>query len=109
MAHEVSDWKEPNCSLTLTVSKLSQREIFSREINEIFGEGGGLNAYYRTVEAIAIVANTLGEFGLKYGENFVLKTSGLDEISFDFGDKIARRTALLAFIESGFSPAIVHF
>ena len=87
MAYEVRDWKAPGCSLTLKTDKLSDRETFSAEINEKYGEGGGLNANYRTVEALALAANLLGEEGLKYGQDFVFKTSGLDEIILDFADK----------------------
>ena len=87
MAYEVKDWKAPGCSLTLKTDKLSDRETSSSEINKEYGEGGGLNANYRTVEALAIVANLLGAEGLKYGQDFVFKTSGLDEIILDFADK----------------------
>lgn len=96
MAHEVTDWQRPGCSLAVKTGKLSKRETFSREINEKFGEGGGLNANYRTVEAIAIAANVLGAGGLVYGVDFVFKTSsGFEEISFDFLDENTMKCAML--------------
>ena len=94
MAYEVKDWKASDCSLTLKTSALSNRESSSGEINETYGEGGGLNANYTTVEAIAIVANILGaEHGFRYGVHFVFKTGGFDEISFDFFDQATRDVA----------------
>jgi len=87
MAYEVKNWKSPNCSLSFDISKLSDREIFSSEINETRGEGGALNANYRTVEAIIRVVDFLRGTGLLYGENYIFKTSGLDTIDFDFGDQ----------------------
>jgi hypothetical protein len=97
MAFEVKDWKEPGCSLSLNTDKLSNREAHSSEINAAFSEGGGLNANYRTVEAIARAASILGAVkNLKYGKDFVFKTSGLDVISFDFCNiktkKLAKQT-----------------
>lgn len=82
--------KEDKYLLSLPVAHLSRREPFSREINEEFGEGGGLNANYRTVEAIAIAANTLGRAGFVCGRaddpraDFIFKTADSDEISFQF-------------------------
>ena len=94
MPHEITDWKESGCSLSLATSGLSSREIFSREINEIQGEGGALNACYRTAEAIAAAANILGaEKGLIYGKDFVFKTRGIRHISFDFRDKSTKELA----------------
>ncbi len=101
MAHEVSDWKNPNCSVSLKTSGLSKREGFSREINEKFGEGGGLNADYTTVEAVARAANILGGRGFLYGEQFVFKTSGMGEISFDFCDAHIRFDAIAVFRMAG--------
>jgi len=94
MAYEVKDWKAPGCSLILKTDKLSDRETFSAEINEKYGEGGGLNANYRTVEAMAVVANILGCVnGFNYSEHFVFKTSGLDEIVLDFRSQEERDAA----------------
>ena len=73
---------------------LSTREEFSREINDAFGEGGGLNANYKTVEAIAVVANIFGTtHGLVYGVDFIFKTGDLNQISFDFRNKKVRDLA----------------
>ncbi|MDA2922378.1 hypothetical protein MYX07_03880 [Patescibacteria group bacterium AH-259-L07] len=94
MAYEVKDWKMAGCSLTLRTSELSDREYFSREINEAYSEGGGLNADYQTVEAIGRAISILGvEAGLVYGEDFVWKTAGVDEISFDFATPEIKRRA----------------
>ncbi|MFH1461203.1 MAG: hypothetical protein ABIF84_02170 [Patescibacteria group bacterium] len=86
MPYEITAWKSPDCSLTLKISQFSDRETFSREINERLGEGGALNADYRTAEALAKVANLLGMAGFVYGEDFVFKTScsPLDELALDF-------------------------
>lgn len=93
MANEITAWKKENCSLTLKTNILSQRETFSMEINEIFGEGGGLNADYRTVEAVAKVSNILGLNNLIHRKHFVFKTGGIDCVSFDFCDKETREKA----------------
>lgn len=90
MANELSYWKKPDCALDLNLNKLSNREVYSKEINETFGEGGALNADYRTVEAIAIVSNLLGAQKLEYGKDFVFKTNSLEGISFDFCNKTAK-------------------
>lgn len=97
MAYEVKPWKKEGCSLIVVTDKLSRRETFSKEINEAFGEGGGLNANYRTVEAVARASNLLGLNDLTYGEDFIFKTSGLDEISFDFCDEATRDLAKTTF------------
>ena len=98
MAHEITYWKTENCSLKLKTSRLSSREPFSREINEKFGEGGGLNASYTTVDAVARAANILGAVhNFRYGEDFIFKTSGMDEISFDFRDEVTRDAATETF------------
>ena len=96
MAHELTPWKMPNCSLALDEDQITQRVPHSDEINATYGEGGGLNANYRTVEAIAKVANYLGESGLLYGRDFVFKTAHDGEISFDFADRAKRDEAIRA-------------
>jgi len=93
MANEIKDWKKPECVLNLNINRFSQREIFSREINERYGEGGGLNANYRTVEAAMVVANILGLNGLKYGKDFIFKTSMLAEMTFDFANEKTKKKA----------------
>ena len=86
MAHEVSAWKQSVCSLNIDPKDYSRREGYSEEINRVFGEGGGLNANYLIVEAVAVVSSRLGGAGLVYGEDFVFKTGGGEELSFDFSD-----------------------
>ena len=94
MAYEVKPWKAPGCSLEVGIDDLSDRERHSREINEAFGEGGGLNADYRTLEAAMIAANILGErLGMRYDEHFMFKTSGLGTVTLDFCDKASRNAA----------------
>lgn len=93
MAFETKDWMKPNCFLCLVVDNLSDREEFSKEINDKYGEGGGLNANYRTVEAIAKVTNVLGLGGFEYGKSFVFKTGTLNEICFDFRDEQTKERA----------------
>jgi hypothetical protein len=93
MAYEVKPWKVPDCVLTVNVSDKTNRESFSREINEIYGGGGGLNAGYDTVEAAVKVANQLGRVGLIEGRHFVFKTGGLGDVIFDFCDHETRNYA----------------
>ncbi len=97
MAHEVKDWKNKDCSLSLKIGRLSDREYFSREINEMYGEGGGLNANYTTVEAVAKAANILGCANLKYGKDFIFKTAGVDAIILEFCDKVTKVLAIKTF------------
>jgi len=93
MAFEIKLWKEPDCDLGVEIAKVSDREIASEEINKEYGEGGGLNANYQTVEAVLRVANILGLSGFIEGEHFIWKTAGLDRISFDFCDKSTKDKA----------------
>src|SRR3989344_7974270 len=94
MVHEVKYWKKPDCALTVEVADLSDRETFSREINEEYGEGGGLNANYRTVEATTKAANLLGKYlGMEYGKDFVFKTGSGSGIIFDFKDEKTKKAA----------------
>jgi len=82
---EVRPWGSgKNCKLSLKTSDISNRQESSEEINQKHGEGGGLNADYRTAEAIAVVSSALGSIGFKYGERFLFKTAGLNEIIFEF-------------------------
>src|SRR4030042_581599 len=92
MAYEIKNWKEPDCSLILNPDKISDREPYSQEINKEDGEGGALNADYRTVEAIAMVSSLLRASNFIYGEDFVFKTNSLEGISFDFRDKFTKKT-----------------
>ena len=61
------------------ISALSSRESYSKEINEEFGEGGGLNAGYNVVEAVAIYANEQGKKGKEYGKDFIFKTTSYND------------------------------
>ncbi len=90
---EVNHWRKPGLVLSIPTAALSQRAAHSTEINSTYGEGGGLNADYTTVEAIAIASNMLGEIGLKYGTDFVFKTGGSRKIDFDFKDDDTREKA----------------
>jgi hypothetical protein len=99
MAYELKPWKQADCSLAVSIARLSDRETFSREINERDGEGGALNADYRTSEAAMRVANAFGVHGLVYGTHFVFKTAGrANDVVFDFCDQKtkARAVAILA-------------
>lgn len=98
MAYEVKPWRAEGLTLSLKTDMLSKRETFSREINEKYGEEGGLNANYRTVEAVAIFAGLLGEIGLRCGTHFVFKTAGTDEISFDFVNSEVKSMAETIFV-----------
>lgn len=84
---EIKDWKAADCVLVLEVSKLSSREPSSS------GEGGALNANYRTVEAVAMVVNLLGCHSFEYGKHFRFKTGEGDRISFDFCNELIKETA----------------
>lgn len=95
MAYEVKPWKKPGCDLSLKVGDFSDRETFSREINEEYHEGGGLNANYRTVDAIANVVSILAlTLDLQHGIHFVFKTGGGESVLFDFCDEEVRNLAM---------------
>ena len=93
MANEVRHWKKENCAVSVAIADLSDRETHSREINEAYGEGGGLNANYRMVEAVAIASHILGKIGMVYGTDFVWKTAGVGDISFDFRNDAVKKRA----------------
>ena len=40
--------------------------------------GGGLNASYTTVDAVANICTTAGNLGLKYGKDFIWSHQGYD-------------------------------
>ena len=86
MPYEVKPWKQPGCDLAIPTNKLSNRIGHSEEINQAFGEGGGLNANYQTVEAVAVAADKLRGYGFKYGIDYIFKTGGHDTISLDFAN-----------------------
>jgi hypothetical protein len=93
MACEIKAWKKEGCSLTCRVDSLSTRETSSKEINDTYGEGGGLNANFRTVEAVALVANRLGSQGMIYGVDFIFKIGSYESIDFDFSDQEVKALA----------------
>src|SRR3989338_6289872 len=93
MAHEVTPWRQSDCCLAVKIDSLTSREIFSREINETFGEGGSLNANYRTVEAVAIVASMLAYNSLRYNVHYVFKTGSGNLIELDFRDEETKEWA----------------
>ena len=79
MAYEVKDKWNGNI-IVHKVKSLTTREGHSNEINEKFGEGGGLNAGYDVVEAVAIYANKKVRLnGKEYGKDFIFKSSGTDD------------------------------
>jgi|TARA_S200000501_G_scaffold320255_1_gene315014 hypothetical protein len=41
--------------------------------------GGGLNASYTTVDAVANICTTAGNLGLRYGKDFIWAYSGCDD------------------------------
>lgn len=97
MAYEIKPWKHEGCVLTFVTSKLSDRPTFSEEINKEYGEGGGLNANYQTVDAIANLVSFLADRGdFRYGEDFVFKTAGVDRISFDFASPEIKKRIQIA-------------
>ena len=46
-------------------------------------EGGGLNASYTTVDAIANICATAGNLGLKYGKDFIWSHTDWDDDDYD--------------------------
>ncbi|MFH1979386.1 MAG: hypothetical protein ABII97_03320 [Patescibacteria group bacterium] len=99
MAYELKDWQCEKCSLVLDVDQFSLRERYSREINEAEGEGGALNADYRTVEAALKVANLLGRAGFVAGVSFIFKTARNGKVSFDFSNPEIKERARLVLTE----------
>ena len=62
------------------VDKITRRDRWIGETTGKTVEGGALNADYRTVEAVAMICNHLGQLGLIYGEDFVWDGVSYDEI-----------------------------
>lgn len=59
--------------MNITKFNIDKITVRDRWIGETTGktvEGGALNANYRTVEAIGMLCNHLGQLGLIYGEDF---------------------------------------
>ena len=99
MAYELTPWKKEGLDLSLVTSDFSVRKSFSSEINRIEGEGGGLNADYRTVEAVAMISSVFGAKGLVYERDFIFKTARCGEIKMDFRTRKAFRLAVTALAE----------
>ena len=51
-------------------------------------EGGGLNAGYDTVDAVANICTTAGNLGMKYGKDFIWAYAGYEEVGDDLEDCI---------------------
>tara|TARA_Y100000592_G_scaffold98622_1_gene172209 strand:+ start:487 stop:816 length:330 start_codon:yes stop_codon:yes gene_type:complete len=51
-------------------------------------EGGGLNAGYDTVDAVANICTTAGNLGMKYGKDFIWAYAGYTEVGDDLEDCI---------------------
>ena len=68
-----------------TVAMLYMKEIKIKEkratsrMGYLPIEGGGLNASYTTVDAIANICTTAGNFGLKYGKDFIWSHTDWDD------------------------------
>ena len=51
-------------------------------------EGGGLNAGYDTVDAVANICTTAGNLGMKYGKDFIWAYAGYQDDGDDLEDCI---------------------
>ena len=51
-------------------------------------EGGGLNAGYDTVDAVANICTTAGNLGMKYGKDFIWAYAGYDDVGDDLEECI---------------------
>jgi hypothetical protein len=49
-------------------------------------EGGGLNAGYDTVDAVANICTTAGNLGMKYGKDFIWAYAGYEDSGDDLED-----------------------
>lgn len=83
MAYEVKNKFKNRLIVEKKISALTDRESYSKEINEEYGEGGGLNAGYNVVEAVAKYANEQGKKGKEYGKDFVFKTTSYNDVMGD--------------------------
>ena len=83
MAYELKRKFKDGFIVERKISTLSNREPYSKEINEEFGEGGGLNAGYNVVEAVAKYANEQGKKGKEYGKDFIFKTTSYNDVMGD--------------------------
>jgi len=83
MAYEVKRKFKNGFIVEKKINSLTDRESYSQEINEEYGEGGGLNAGYNVVEAVAKYANEQGKKGKEYGKHFIFKTTSYNEVMGD--------------------------
>ena len=83
MAYELKRKFKDGLLVERKISSLSNREPYSIEIKEQFGEGEGLNAGYNVVEAVAKYANQQGKKGKEYGKDFIFKTTSYNEVMGD--------------------------
>ena len=83
MSYEIKNKFKKNIIVERNISSLTDRESYSQEINEEYGEGGGLNAGYNVVEAVAKYANEQGKKGKEYGKDFVFKTTSYSNVMGD--------------------------
>jgi len=83
MAYEIKRKYNTGFIVKKKIKTLTDRESYSKEINTEYGEGGGLNAGYDIVEAVAKYANEQGKKGKQYGRDFVFKTTSYDDTSDD--------------------------
>ena len=51
-------------------------------------EGGGLNAGYDTVDAVANICTTAGNLGMKYGKDFIWAYAGYEDVGEDLDECI---------------------
>lgn len=83
MAYELKRKFKDGFIVEKKINSLTNRESYSQEINEEFGEGGGLNAGYNVVEAVAKYANEQGKKGKEYGKDFIFKTTSYNDVMAD--------------------------
>jgi hypothetical protein len=83
MAYEVKRKFKDSLIVEKKINSLTDRESYSQEINEEYGEGGGLNAGYDIVEAVAKYSNEQGKKGKEYGKDFIFKTTSYNEVMGD--------------------------
>lgn len=51
------------------------------------GEGGGLNANYTQVDAVARISTICGQLGLRYGKDFIWESFGTTHVAFRLKDE----------------------
>ena len=67
--------------------KIKQSRATSR-MGHLPVEGGGLNAGYDTVDAVANICTTAGNLGMKYGKDFIWAYAGYDDVGEDLEECI---------------------